>query len=204
MGLYERTILPRALDYSLRGDEINALRAATLAGARGRVLELGFGTGLNARHYPSTVDELVVVDHNPGMSDLALRRLAAAGREARHAVLSGDALPFEDASFDTVVSTFTLCSIRDVDRALQEARRVLASGGRLLFLEHVASDDARVLRWQRRLNPLWGAVSGGCHLDRDAPALIADSGMSVVELETSRLDTLPIVATVRRGAAVAA
>jgi len=202
MGFYDARILPQLIDVAMRGDEMNALRARTLAPARGRTLEVGFGTGLNARHYPGAVDELVVVDSNAGMSALAEQRLAAAKRTARHAVLSGEELPFPDASFDTVVVTFTLCSIADVDAAIREARRVLSPDGSLLFLEHNLSERESTQRWQRRLTPVWKLFAGGCHLDRDAPALLQKNGFEIVEIEETRLTTSPeAFGTIRRGAA---
>lgn len=202
MSFYASKILPRLTDYAMRGDEINALRAETLASARGRALEVGFGTGMNARHYPAAVDELVVVDDNPGMSALALERLAGAHRQARHEVLSGEALPFADASFDTVVVTFTLCSIEDVDRAVREMRRVLAPEGRLLFLEHNVSDVPDTRRTQRRITPLWRRIAGNCHLDRDAPVILERNGFVVDDLVKTRLSTTsPLFGTIRRGVA---
>jgi ubiquinone/menaquinone biosynthesis C-methylase UbiE len=202
MGLYAEKLLPSIIDVAMRGDEIDVLRARTLAPARGRVLEVGFGTGLNARHYGRDVDELVVVDPNPGMSPLAHERLARAQRRAEHICVSGEALPFGDHSFDTVVVTFTLCSIPDVHRALAEMRRVLKPGGQLLFCEHNLGDAPSTQRWQRRITPLWSRVGGGCHLDRDAPSLIEQAGFVIDELEKTRLGTSPLVwGTIRRGVA---
>lgn len=202
MGVYDEKILPHLVDLAMRGDEINALRAKTLAPARGRVLEIGFGTGLNARHYPKGIQELVVVDNNPGMSALAERRLQEARLVARHEVHSGEALPFADASFDTVVVTFTLCSIADVDSALKEMRRVLKPDGQLLFCEHNLADTEGLRRVQRAITPLWQRVGGGCHLDRDAPSLLERNGFALDTLEKTRLSAVTgVFGTIRRGVA---
>lgn len=200
--VYEERLLPRLVDFSMRGDAINALRARTLAPARGRVLEVGFGTGLNARHYGAAVDELVVVDANPGMSRLAHERLEKAERRAEHVCVSGEQLPLADKSFDTVVVTFTLCSIDDVVRALGEMRRVMRTDAKLLFCEHNLGDTPGTRLWQQRLTPLWSTVAGGCHLDRDAPTLLASAGFFVEDVEHTRLpDTPALFGTIRRGVA---
>ena len=200
MGLYQTAVLPRLIDVAMRGDDLNRLRAGLLARARGRTLEVGFGTGLNARHYPKGID-LVVVDDNPGMNTLATRRLQQAGLHARHEVLSGESLPFADGSFDTVVVTFTLCSINDVASALREMRRVLAPAGQLLFLEHGLADDERSRRWQHVLNPLWQPVAGGCHLDRDTGALLRAAGFDVEMQGQTLLSVGAVLGTVRWGIA---
>lgn len=200
MGVYDRVLLPRLIDLAMRGPAIDPLRAALLAQAHGRTLEVGFGTGLNARHYPRDVD-LVVIDDNPGMSDLALSRLQRAGRTAQYAVLSGERLPFADASFDTVVVTFTLCSIPDVMAAIHEMKRVLAPGGQLLFLEHGLAPTTSTQAWQHRLNPLWKPVSGGCHLDRDPEEILRDAGFDVVVDGRTTLPVGALLGSVRFGRA---
>lgn len=200
MGVYDRVLLPRLIDLAMRGPDIDALRAGLLVQAKGRTLEVGFGTGLNARHYPGGVD-LTVIDDNPGMNDLARARLQKAGRTARHEVLSGERLPFSDASFDTVVITFTLCSIRDVGAAIAEMKRVLAPGGQLLFLEHGLAPDTTTQAWQHRLTPLWTPVSGGCHLDRDPEQLLKDAGFDVALDGRTTLPVGALLGSVRFGRA---
>jgi ubiquinone/menaquinone biosynthesis C-methylase UbiE len=200
--LYEEKVLPALVDHAMRGEEINALRARTLARARGRVLEVGFGTGLNARHYGTNVSELVVVDSNAGMARLAHERLQKAHRHAEHHYVSGESLPLGDHSFDTVVITFTLCSIPNVMRAISELRRVLKPDGQLLFCEHNLSEDPKTAAWQRRITPLWRPFAGGCHLDRDTPALLASGGFVIQELEKTQLTTSSAMfGTIRRGIA---
>ncbi len=205
MSLYGR-LFARLYDRGLAGVEAAGLaqrRAALLAHAGGAVLELGAGTGLNVAHYPAAVAELVLTEPEPPM----LRRLAAraAGRTppARTLRASAEHLPFADASFDTVVSTLTLCSVDDLPAALAEVRRVLVPGGRLLFLEHVRSDDARRARRQDRLAPLWRRVCRGCHPNRATLAAIERSGLDVERVEHDRMPrATPLVEPLVVGVAV--
>jgi ubiquinone/menaquinone biosynthesis C-methylase UbiE len=177
MGFYHRHILPTVLDKLMTGNAgLDVLRKEALATARGRVLEIGFGTGLNAAHYPHGAERVVGLDSNPGVERLARKRIDAASVPIEFHLGSGDRAPFADHSFETVVTTLALCSISDVDGALAEVRRLLAPGGRYLLLEHGLADDVRVQAWQRRLQPLYGAVLGGCRLDRPMPELVARAG----------------------------
>jgi SAM-dependent methyltransferase len=182
MGFYQRRILPTFLDKMTNRPELNELRQQQLASARGRVLEIGFGTGLNAAHYPRDVERVVALDSNPGVERLARKRIEAASVPIEFLLGSGERLPFEDGSFDSVVTTLVLCSVSDVVAALAEIRRVLAPGGHYLMLEHGLADDAKVQKWQRGLNPLNRAVLGGCNLDRPTKELVTGAGF--------RFDTL--------------
>ncbi len=156
--------------------------------ARGRVLEVGIGTGRNMRHYDkSKVGTIVGVDPAVAMHRLAAKRSARAGLDVRLAAASAERIPLEDALFDTVVMTYTLCSIPDPVAALKEMRRVLKPGGRLLFCEHGRAPDAAVRRWQERLQPYWGPIAGGCHLGRDIPALLDQAGFVCADLERGYL-----------------
>jgi ubiquinone/menaquinone biosynthesis C-methylase UbiE len=199
MGFYRRWLFPRLCHLSLGSEQFSRLRRRTLAAARGRVLEIGVGTGLNLPLYPPAVDAVTGVDLNSGMLELAKRQVAAA-REAAPSwpveVAVGDAesLDFPDGSFDTVVSTLTLCSVGDPAAALAEAHRVLAPGGVFLFLEHGLADRPRVARWQRRLTPFQRRVGGGCHLDRDFAALLAASPLAVEELDAGFDPEMPKLA----------
>jgi ubiquinone/menaquinone biosynthesis C-methylase UbiE len=176
--LYERHLLPWVLDLACGLSPISRQRAQVVPGARGRVLEVGIGTGLNMPHYDVLgVESLTGVDPALQMHALARRRAQRAGLDVQLIGLSAeDRLPVEDASFDTVVMTYTLCSIPDAVAALREIRRVLAPGGRLLFCEHGRAPDASVRRWQDRLQRWWGPMAGGCQLGRDIPALLREGG----------------------------
>jgi ubiquinone/menaquinone biosynthesis C-methylase UbiE len=166
-------------------------RRELLAHAHGDVLELGFGTGLNLPHYPQGVRKLTTVDPNPGMHRLARRRLERSWIAVEHCTIRGEELPFADATFDCVVSTFTLCSIPKVDQALSEAYRVLKPGGRFLFLEHGLSPDALVRKWQHLLNGLEKLLADGCHLDRNMEELITTLPFAAVAMKKFYLERTP-------------
>ena len=148
-------------------------RRALLAGAAGRVLELGAGTGLNLPHYPPAVRELVLSEPEPAMRAVLERRVARSRRPARVLDAPAEALPFPDDAFDTVVSTMVLCTVGDVAAAIAETRRVLRPGGRLLFVEHVRAASPRLARWQDRLAGPWAAFAQGCRCNRPTDALLA-------------------------------
>jgi len=149
-------------------------RRTLLARAEGRVLELGAGTGLNLPHYPAAVRELVLSDPEPAMRAVLERRVARSPHPARVAAAPAEALPFPDDTFDTVVSTMVLCTVRDVAAAISETRRVLRPGGRLLFIEHVRAASPRMARWQDRLAAPWAAFAQGCRCNVPTDALLAD------------------------------
>lgn len=158
---------------------ISRYRRPVLAPAEGRVLEIGFGTGANLSHYPNSVRRLEIVEPDAALNVRARRRLDKTSREVVVHAQSAEQLPFDAESFNTVVSTFTLCSIPDVDSALREVHRVLKPGGQFLFLEHGLSPEEGIARWQRRLTPLQKVIGGGCHLDRPMRALIERAGLQV-------------------------
>ena len=147
------------------------------------MLELGFGSGLNTRFYPESVESIDAVEPSDVGWGLSVRRRAECTTPVHRVGLDGQALDADDASYDCVLSTFTLCTIPDVELALREVRRVLRPGGTFHFLEHSSGPTERVRRWQRRMEPIQKAVAGGCHLTRDTPALVAAAGMDVVDLE---------------------
>jgi ubiquinone/menaquinone biosynthesis C-methylase UbiE len=179
MGVYSRHVFPWVLEAVMAQRTLRELRDEALAPAHGEVLGIGFGTGLNLPHYPGRVRRITGVDSNPGMRPRALRRAETSGVAVEHHGLSAESLPFPDASFDTVVSTFTMCSIPDLAGALAEVRRVLKPGGEFLFLEHGLAPEPAVAAWQRRLNPLWMKIGDGCHLDRDATAELGRAGFAI-------------------------
>jgi ubiquinone/menaquinone biosynthesis C-methylase UbiE len=183
MGLYSRYIFPRILEAVLSTPEITAYRQEVLKATQGEILEIGVGTGLNFPCYPDKVQHITTIDTNSAMHTFAIRRAQARGLEVRHTVLSAERLPFPDNSFDTVVSTWTLCSIPNVAAALAEVRRVVKPGGRFLFCEHGASPDAQVHRWQNRLTPINKLIGDGCHLNRNIEDLIHQAGLKFHTLD---------------------
>jgi ubiquinone/menaquinone biosynthesis C-methylase UbiE len=158
-------------------------RKPLLAQARGDILEIGFGTGLNLPHYPEHVRRITAIEPNTGMSRRARQRIEQSRIEVEQRQLGGERLPFPEECFDCVLSTFTLCSIDEVSRALGEVYRVLRPGGRFLFLEHGLSPDLGVRKWQRRLNRLQMWLADGCRLDRDMRALVAAQPFQSMECE---------------------
>lgn len=192
MGFYHRRILPTLLDKMMTGNpELDGLRKEVLASARARVLEIGFGTGLNAAHYPREVERVVALDTNPGVERLARKRIDMASVPIEFQLGSGERLPFEDGTFDTVVTTLVLCSVSDVQGALAEIRRVLAPAGRYLVLEHGLADDAKIQKWQRRLNPLNGFMMGGCRFDRPMSELVTSAGFRFESMKRFYMDGAP-------------
>jgi ubiquinone/menaquinone biosynthesis C-methylase UbiE len=178
MGFYERRILPKFLDMAMRTQENEKLRQEALAPARGRLLDIGFGSGLNVAYYPKEVTSVVGIDPNPGMEMLARQRMSAATMPIEFHIGSGESLPFKDGSFDTVVTTLTLCTIDDVETALREVRRVLAPDGRYVLFEHGLSADANVQKWQRRLNGINMKLLGHCRLNRPISKLVTNAGFT--------------------------
>lgn len=183
MNLYERWVLPRLLDLAMRNKEATRFRARLIPWARGAALEVGVGSGLNLPFYGAQVERLVAVDPSEKLLRMARRRARSATIPIEFITHSGEALPLADASVDTAVFTFTLCTIPDPLKALREARRVLKPSGELLFAEHGLAPEAGVQRWQQRLNPLWRRVAGGCNLDRRIDELIATAGFRFSGLE---------------------
>jgi ubiquinone/menaquinone biosynthesis C-methylase UbiE len=194
MGFYAEQIFSRVMDWTLRDGDVPRERQRALAAARGNVLEIGFGTGLNLSHYPAAVSSLTILDSEQMLQSRVANRIAEARIPVKqfHLDASGR-LPFDDASFDSVVTTFTLCSIADVASALTEMRRVLKSDGRYIFLEHGRSDNPRVARLQNFLNPIQRVVACGCNLNRPIDQLIRENGFRLVELERFLMPNLPRV-----------
>jgi ubiquinone/menaquinone biosynthesis C-methylase UbiE len=180
-------------------------RRRLLSTARGRVLELGAGTGLNLPHYPERVERLVLAEPEEHMVARLKRRRDELGRSAEIVSAPAEALPFDDESFDTVVSTMVLCTVADPQRALAEAHRVLASGGNLLFVEHVRADDERLARWQDRLQKPWESFADGCICNRRTLELLRGEGFDVTVTERGAWRRMPpIVRPLVAGRAVRA
>lgn len=194
-SFYERRILPKLLACACTSSPIMRQRAKIVPLASGRVLELGIGMGLNLALYDADrVESVAGVDPAPELRALA----QAAPRDPRLAVTvtdgTAEALPFEEASFDCVVCTFTLCSVHTPQQALAEARRVLKPGGRFLFCEHGLAPDPDVAKWQRRVEPIWKRLAGGCHLTRPVTASISGAGFTISSVETIYLPKTPRIA----------
>ncbi len=187
MGFYGEQILPRIVDKACGVKEIRGLRAGVTEGLRGEVVEIGFGSGLNLPHLPTTVERVLAVDPAVTGQRLAARRLAECSIPVDFVGLDGEDLPLDDQSADAALSTFTMCTIPDVARALREVHRVLRPGGELHFLEHGLSPDPAVAKWQHRLTPIQRRVSGGCHFDRPIDQLIATSGFEITALRNHYL-----------------
>lgn len=193
-------------DYSLKATEeagLGEMRRQLLAGARGRVVDLGAGTGVNIDLFPESVEELVLAEPEPHMAKRLRTKLAASGRNASVVEAPAERLPFEDDSFDTAVATLVLCTIPDPGAALEEAARVLKPGGRLLFIEHVRSREPGLARWQDRLERPWRFLAAGCHCNRDTVATIAASPLQVQDLECGEVPKAPpIMRPLIRGSAI--
>ncbi len=182
MGIWTDRVVPHLTDRALGAPEIAELRAQVCAGLRGRLLEVGFGSGLNLQHLPREVASVSAVEPADAGWALSQRRRASTGVPVERTGLDGQLLTEPADSFDSALVTFSLCSIPDAAAALREVRRVLKPGGRLHFLEHGLAPDDSVARWQRRLDPMQGRVFAGCHLTRDIPTLVVDAGLSLVDV----------------------
>jgi ubiquinone/menaquinone biosynthesis C-methylase UbiE len=184
MSLYERFVVPRLIDLAMRQQPILKYRRKVVPAARGRVLEIGVGSGRNLPLYREGVSEVIGIDPSERLLDMARERAAGAAVPVSLRRGSATAIELGDANVDTVVMTWTLCSIPDPLAALEEMRRVLKPGGRLLFIEHGLSADPGVARWQHRLTPMWRRLAGGCHLDRKIDDLVRAAGFELPELRT--------------------
>lgn len=182
---YDQHLLPYLLDCACGFKPIARIRRQVIPNAAGRVLEVGVGTGLNLPFYDKTkIEALVGIDPAGQMHPLAQRRSERAGLPVELRLLSAECLPFESQTFDCVVCTYTLCTVPDPAAALAEMRRVLRTGGKLLFAEHGLAPDSSVAKWQFRLEPWWAPIAGGCHLTRDVPGLLRNAGFKAI-IETA-------------------
>ena len=187
MGCYERRILPRLIDLGMRQKQLAALRERVVGEAQGQVLEVGIGSGRNLPFYRRDVDRVLGVDPSEALLAMARPHTAWTRFPVQLRQAAAEELPLDDRAVDTVVMTWTLCSVADPLRALSEIRRVLRPGGSLLFIEHGRAPEPRLERWQDRLTPLWRRVAGGCHLNRPIDRLIEQSGLRLTDLDTGYL-----------------
>jgi SAM-dependent methyltransferase len=193
MSLYGEHVLPRVVDVLCGMKNSEPLRRRVCTGLEGSVVEVGFGSGHNAPFYPDTVERVAAIEPADLGWKLAEKRLRATRVPVERAGLDGQSLPFADDSFDTALSTWTLCTIPDVATALSEVRRVLKPGGALHFVEHGLAPDERVRVWQHRLEPLQKRVFGGCHLTRPIVDLLTGAGFTITELDVFYEDGSPKV-----------
>ncbi len=191
MGLYATQIFPRLMDWVMAREEFRRLRTDLLSGLHGEVLELGIGTGLNLPHYPKTITRLHAVDPANLLPKIVMERSTSRSFPVRIQHVTAESLPYDDRSFDFVVSTWTLCTIPDPVKALREVRRVLKPDGMFLFLEHGRSEDNKVAAWQDRLNPIQNIIGCGCNLNRKIDQLIEQAGLAVTRLDRFLMQSVP-------------
>jgi len=192
MSFYDKHILPRVINCACGSKPVMKQREKIVPQARGTVLEIGIGTGLNLPYYDSAkVERLIGLDPSEASWKLAGERAAHLDFDVEFIGLPGEQIPLEDDSVDTVMVTFSLCTIPDPVAALHGMARVLRPGGNLVFCEHGCSPDPSVRKWQDRLDPLWGKIAGGCHLNRNIPELLGEGGFRVTELNAAYLPGTP-------------
>ncbi|WP_319419946.1 class I SAM-dependent methyltransferase [Pleurocapsa sp. FMAR1] len=202
MGFYSNLIIPYCIEFAMSGSTLEEYRQQLLADVSGEILEIGFGTGLNLPHYPDNVSKITTIDPNVGMQKLARARIAASNISVDHKVLNGESLPMADGSFDSVVCTWTLCSIPQADKAIAEVYRLLKPGGRFFFIEHGLSQDPKIQAWQNRLTPIQKAIADGCHLNRQIKHIVQQK-FNDVTIEQFYAPKLPkVIGYMYRGIAV--
>lgn len=184
MGLYQDHILPHIINLAMRNRDLLPYRERALSAAEGRVLEIGIGSGLNLPFYSPQTREILGLEPSPRLITMARRAAGSSSVPVTFIEGSAEAIPLDDHSIDTVVTTWTLCSIPGATTALEEMRRVLKPAGQLLFVEHGLSPETNVRKWQDRLTPVWKRIGGGCHLNRPIQSLIEGAGFNVSQIET--------------------
>ena len=184
MGFYQDQVVPLLINLAMRRQELVAYRSRVVPAAEGRVLEIGIGSGLNLPFYSRNVERLIGLDPSPKLLSMVRQNLRRNSSSVELIEGSAETIPLENTSVDTVVTTWTLCSIPNIKRALREMYRVLRPTGRLLFVEHGRAPEPNVRWWQDRLTPVWKRIGGGCHLNRAIQMLIEDAGFQFDRLET--------------------
>lgn len=203
MGCYEKRIFPMLMDKQMNKESYQREREIALRNVSGRILEIGFGTGLNLPYYPEGIKKIVALDINPAMDKRARDRINASSIDVDYHCLNSEKLPFETGTFDTVVSTWTLCSIADLGSALLEIHRVLSTTGKFVFLEHGLAQEAMTQKLQKLITPVQKVLGCGCHLDREIDRLIKEAGFRIDGLEKFRMSgaTTPLASSLFRGIA---
>lgn len=191
MGLYEKHILPHLIDLACGAPELTPYRQTVVSQARGTVLEIGFGSGLNLPLLPAAVERVLAVDPSGTARKIGRKRIAAATCAVDFVGLDAERIAAATGSADCALSTFTLCTIEDVAGALREVRRILKPGGAFLFVEHGRAPDPRTSRWQDRMNGLQRRLCGGCNLNRDIASLVRDAGFTLRDLDMGYVPGLP-------------
>jgi ubiquinone/menaquinone biosynthesis C-methylase UbiE len=184
MGFYSKYLFPRMLDWALGNPELGKYRRRALEAARGKVLEVGFGTGLNLPYYPEAVNEITAIDPESMLPERVAERIKKSPVPVNFVQLDASGkLPFADATFDSIITTWTLCSIENVEPALAEMRRLLKPDGRYIFFEHGRSDNAKTAKWQDRFNPVEKVIGAGCNINRPIDRLVKAAGFEIENLE---------------------
>ena len=192
MSFYDKYILPSFLNCACGSKPIKYQRSKVVPLAEGVVLEVGIGSGLNIPYYDSSkISGIIGLDPSEELNNMAKKVAADRGLEIDFILGGAEAIPLPDNHVDTVLVTYTMCTIPDAVSANKEMRRVLKPGGRLIFCEHGLAPDANVAKWQARIDPIWGKIAGGCHLNRDIPQLIEDAGFNIQSMEQMYLPSTP-------------
>ena len=192
MSLYDKYVLPKFLNCACGSNPVARQRQKVVPLVEGKVLEIGIGSGLNLPFYDkSKIDELWGLDPSEELSDMAKKVADSENIEVNFISSGAEMIPLPDKYFDSVLITYTMCTIPEVARANREIKRVLKTGGKLIFCEHGEAPDENIRKWQKRINPFWGKLAGGCNIDRKIPTLIQNSGFEIVELEEMYLPKTP-------------
>ena len=195
MSLYDKYVLPKFLNCACGSNPVARQRQKVVPLVEGKVLEIGIGSGLNLPFYDkSKIDELWGLDPSEELSDMARKVADSENIEVNFISSGAEEIPLPDKYFDSVLITYTMCTIPEVARANREIKRVLKTGGKLIFCEHGEAPDENIRKWQKRINPFWGKLAGGCNIDRKIPTLIQNSGFEIVELEEMYLPKTPKIA----------
>ena len=195
MSLYEKYVLPKFLNCACGSKPISYQRKKVVPMAEGKVLEIGIGSGLNLPFYDkSKLDELWGLDPSEGLSEMAKQVADEEAMEVNFISAGAEEIPLPDNHFDSVLVTYTMCTIPEVDRANKEIQRVLKSNGKMIFCEHGLAPDINIKKWQNRINPFWKKLAGGCNINRNIPSLIQESGFDIIDLEEMYLPSTPKIA----------